>query len=296
MALKNWIVLSIFTGIFFGLQTVLIKQLSRTFHHFQILFLLFILATLFLMPTLFFTEYQIELFPFISTLFLSLIINIISFTLLARAIKSYPISVVMPYVGFTPLFLTLSGFLILGEQLTLLKFFGIFLIVIGGFIVQIPTDWNKREIPFIQRLINTKEKGIGLVIIVAALWSITASVEKITVLASSPEIYAISIHLLLGISFFIITIQKEGLNFHFKLKPNSVILVVIVLGLVSALLAISQLSAIKSTYVAYVIAFKRAGVIVSSLVGFAFFKEKIYGKTIFGTFLILSGAFIISTL
>jgi drug/metabolite transporter (DMT)-like permease len=190
----NWVILSILTGIFFGLQIVFIKILSKSLHSFQILQYLFLIAGALLLPFLFFIEFRIDLSNFLTALFISFVINVVSFYLLAKAIEISPVSLVMPFVGLTPLFLTISGSIILNESITFIKFAGIIFIVIGGFVLQIPENIKNKKDNFFHRFINIKEKGIRYVIIVAFLWSISASVEKIAVKASSPEIYGAAIH------------------------------------------------------------------------------------------------------
>ena len=80
-----------------------------------------------------------------------------------------------------------------------MQLMGILLIILGAFILQLPSVSNNRKYKnWISLLLNTKEKGIGPAIAVAFLWSISASVEKLAVQASSPEFYGAAIHLSLG--------------------------------------------------------------------------------------------------
>ncbi len=308
----SWFLLAIATGVFFGLQSVVIKIVSKRYHHLQILTWLFVIAGLLLLPIGLSAQWEIDLNPFILSTATSFVINLIAYYLLTRAIRISPISLVMPFVGLTPLFLTISSYIILGETITMIGLIGILSIVIGGFILQLPVPDESQAggIKVWRRLINTSEKGIGYVILVAFLWSITASVEKIAVLSSAPEIYALIIHLALGVGFLFMyrfmikknkaSHERAGENASNEMdKANSRTIkqhyvLLIVLGLISAALALCQLTAIKMTMVTYVIAFKRAGVLVSSLFGFFYFKEGGVLKSLVGTLLILVGATIIT--
>ncbi len=288
--MELWILLAILTGIFFGLQSILLKVLTKSFAQAVILKNLFLIAGILLVPAIFFTRWHFEWRPFLGAFFISLILNTLAYHLLLRAIAHYPVSIVMPYVGLTPLFLTLTSYLILGETLTKLQTLGIGLIVLGAFILQLPQDWQLKEW---RKWINWREKGIWLMILVAFIWSITASVEKIAVKASSPEMYGAAIHLALGGVF--VSIQRwfsksnssEQKKVNIFSKPK---LFIVLLGVISAALAWCQLFAIKITYVSYVIAFKRAGVLVSTLLAFVLLKERNYIKALSGTFFILTGA------
>ncbi len=294
--LHSWLTLSILTGTFFGIQSILLKILSAHFEQTTILKYLFFIAGFVLLPLALGQHLSLRFAPFLGAFLISLILNIFAYSLLLSALAKYPVSVIMPFVGLTPLFLTLSSYFILGETITRLKFAGILLIVLGAFVLQLPDQ--DRSSKGWTRLINLKEKGIWFMVLVAFLWSITASVEKIAVQSSSPEFYGAAIHLSLGIAFLVLEFMrrrrpKAGLKpqvgVPWKLKR-----LLVLLGIVSALLALCQLTAIKMAFVTYVIAFKRAGVLISTLYAFLFLKEKNYIRTIGGTVLILLGSGILT--
>jgi uncharacterized membrane protein len=66
-----------------------------------------------------------------------------------------------------------------------------------------------------------------------------------------------------------------------------------VLGLIMGLLIFFQFTALKHMLVSYVIAFKRAGVLVSVLLGVAFFGEKSPVKNLFCTAMMVLGLFLL---
>ncbi|MBD3225130.1 MAG: EamA family transporter [Caldithrix sp.] len=296
---ENWILLGILTGIFFGFQTVFIKLLSKHYHQFEILSYLFIIAGFIILPFSLMDSWKIDVVPFIWSTTVSFVVNIAAFYLMALAVSRYPISTVMPFIGLTPLFLTLTGAIILDERIAFMGFISITMIVIGSFILQMPQRTDGKPVWHFKQFFNTKEKGIGLAILVAFLWSITASVEKIAVLSSTPAIYASIIHFALGIAFVVLSrfiAQKRADSYGRpqKIIPKELKLNVILLGLFSALLAINQLTAIKYAFVTYIISFKRAGIILSSIIGFVYFKESGVVKKLIGTIMIIAGTIIIT--
>jgi len=292
-----WFVLSLFTAVFFGIQSVLLKILSNSFSQFQVLRSLFLIAGLILMPFAFFSESAVNPSDFYPPFLVSLIINIFAYTLLLTALKISPVSLVMPFVGTTPLFLIASAYFILGETISTVQFLGILLIIAGAFILQFPSHIeNSKNGSRLNNMFNFRERGIGLAIVVAFLWSISASVEKLAVRASSPEIYGSFIHLSLGVAFVILSAftKAQKKKSRVALPRKGAATLIFTAGLVSALLALSQLTAIKLTLVTNVISYKRAGILISSLIGFIYFEEKNVIKTMAGTVLILSGAYMIT--
>ncbi len=295
---QSWLILSLLTGTFFGIQSILLKYLSKEIEHPTILKYLFLTAGIFLLPFALHSPSSLQLPNFLGAFSVSLILNTVAYFLLLKAITSYPISIVMPFVGLTPLFLTLTSYLILGETIGKIQLIGILLIVVGGFILQIPpSEKRKKQDSFLRRYLNSGEKGIAYMILVAFIWSITASVEKIAVQSSSPSFYGASIHLALGFSFLGMDLWKRkkrpAIEDCRAIRSRTKILL-ISLGVISAALAIFQLTAIKLAFVTYVITFKRAGVLVSTLYAFLFFHERNYLKAIVGTLFILGGSAIIT--
>jgi drug/metabolite transporter (DMT)-like permease len=291
-----WLFLAILTGLLFGIQSVLIKRLSSWFPQNFVLQYLFLIAAFILLPFVFAVPFPAQPGRFVSAFSISLLINIVAYSLLFYAIRITPVSLVMPFVGFTPLFSTVSAYFILRETVSLWQLAGIGAILLGGFILQIP---DKRKTgKGIQRFLNLEEKGIGLVLLVALLWSISASVEKIAVQSSSVFFYGFTIHLALGIIF--------GLSNHLRnrrrnpeIKPSRMAdrekaAFLLGLGLVSGFMAYTQLSAILLTNVSVVIAFKRAGILVSSLAGIFYLKEPGTSRVLLGTLTILTGTALIS--
>ena len=292
--MELWLLLAVLTGTFFGLQSILLKILSGYFSQTVILKNLFLIAGILLLPAIFFGQIEFRPLPFFITFLISLTLNIVAYSLLLEAISNYPISIVMPFVGLTPLFLTFTSYLILDERLTKLKILGIILIVMGAFILQLPENWRPKNW---RTAFNWREKGIWLMVLVAFIWSITASVEKIAVRSSSPEFYGATIHLALGAAFVILEKwfrKKKNEKTLISTQGSGKKILILLLGLISASLAWCQLVAIKITYVSYVIAFKRAGIIVSTLLAFFVLKERNYVKAISGTVLIIVGATLIT--
>ena len=127
-------------------------------------------------------------------------------------------------------------------------------------------------------------------LIVALIWSVSATVEKVAVRSSSPAFYGLAINLALCLAYFPYVLRNHAQKF----RQSTVIWKdLTLLGLVSALVILCQFTALKYLLVSYVIAFKRAGVIVSVLLGFIFFHEKHPVKNLISTILMVYGAALI---
>ena len=68
---------------------------------------------------------------------ISLPINLLAYVLYLYAIRLSPISLAVPFLSFTPVFMILTGLLILGESINLWGGLGIFLIMAGSYILNL---------------------------------------------------------------------------------------------------------------------------------------------------------------
>ena len=280
--------LAVLTGIFYGLQGVVGKWVVKhasplasawAVTVFTVPFLLILLITQGIPP--------LNPQPFWNATITSFGINLIAWQLFFRSLQLSSLAQTMPYTALTPLFILPISYILLGEWPSIPGIGGILLIIIGAFGLQIPPgQWR------LSRRHLFTDPGTRLMILVAFLWSISATVEKIAVLNSSPLFYGVVINTLLGGTFSILFIRQRQRSQDPPIQWGGFGL----LGLVSALMIWVQFYALKYLYVSYVIAFKRAGVLVSVLLGYWIFHEKgivhhllFTAAMVLGVYLIISG-------
>lgn len=215
-------------------------------------------------------------------------LNVLATILQLRAIKKSDLSLTIPLLAFTPLFLLIMSPIILGQFPTMLGVFGVILIVIGSYVLN-----NKRRnagylAPFKAML---EQRGARLMLYAAFLLSITSSIDKIGVLNSSPLFWAVSVHSFTSITLAPVIIRE--INHHLKLtKPD--IRLLFAVGLFSALAIVTQYIAITTLLVPYVIAIKRTSTIMSVLFGYLIFKEKGIKDRLLGAAIMVLGVILIT--
>ncbi|OPY38472.1 MAG: EamA-like transporter family protein [Methanoregula sp. PtaU1.Bin051] len=129
------------------------------------------------------------------------VLNIIATTLVYRALPATDISLAVPMISFTPVFLIVSSFLILGEIPTLLGIAGICVIVTGSYLLNLSQTHTSLADPFRAILRN---RGSISMLAVAFIYSISLNFDKMVVLNSDPVFGSALVCLVLGLSFFII--------------------------------------------------------------------------------------------
>lgn len=215
-------------------------------------------------------------------------LNVIATILQLRAIKSSDLSLTIPLLAFTPLFLLVISPLILGQFPTLLGVIGVIFIVIGSYVLNIKKRNTDYLAPFKAMF---EQHGPRLMLIAAFLLSITSSIDKIGVLNSSPLFWAVSVHSFTSITLLPVIIRE--FKHHLNLTEMNLKLLIAV-GFFSALAIVTQYIAITTLLVPYVIAIKRTSTIMSVLFGYLIFKEKGIKGRLLGAAIMVVGVILIT--
>lgn len=211
-------------------------------------------------------------------------LEILSFILYTKAIRVSPLSLVVPLISLTPVFLVFTSFIILGELPTPAGFFGILLVVVGAYILNLKGLGEGVLEPFKSIF---KERGCVYMIITAFLFSIDSTLSKILVQKSSPLFYGAIYLAIMAISLLVISYFMSRKNI-VQLKSNFKSLFPI--GLFFGLMVIFHNFAIRLVIVPYMISIKRTSSIFSVLYGWLWFKEKNIKARLIGAVVMLIGA------
>ncbi len=218
----------------------------------------------------------------------SLAVNVLAWPLFVRAIQLSDISLVMPLVAFTPVFILGVEFVLLGEFPQGPGLWGILLIVVGAYVLNLERGASGLFDPI--RSI-AKNRGALYMLGVAAIWSISATVEKVAVVSSSPAFYLTWLSAGFALIFVPVVLWRVDKPLStFKMSAWSLIGV----GVLTGAMSVFQMYAIQNTpLVNYVISIKRAGMLVSVLVGWLFFQEKNIAFRLLGALLMVVGVALI---
>lgn len=182
----------------------------------------------------------------------------------------------------------LTSPLIVGEYPKFFDYIGIFLIVIGSYLLNIKEKSQGYLAPF-KALLN--EPGPKFMLIVAFLWSITSNFDKIGVKNSSPIFWLFSLFGTMSILLLPILLHKTP-------NPGKKILkqlpMLASMGFLNAIGVLCQMQALTLTLVVQVIAIKRTSVLMGVLFGHFIFKEKDIQQRLLGAGIMVVGVFFIS--
>lgn len=238
-------------------------------------------------------------FPELSSGFLPAVaatvaINIFATILSYRALSTSDLSLCLPMLAFTPVFLLLTSFLILGEVPSLAGILGIFLVATGSFLLasgEPPTS-------FLAPLVTlSRNSGVRMMLIVAFLYSISVNYDKVVVETSDPIFGSSVVYGLLAASFLAITtacwVRGKVIPVPGGVSNRSVI-ILIAIGLVLAVEAISINLAYTLSIVPYVISVKRLSIFFAVLFGGFLLKEGSLRPRALGSLVMVAGTVLIA--
>jgi drug/metabolite transporter (DMT)-like permease len=284
-----WFILSLASAIFKSTEDLFNKKSLEKIDEFLATWGFRGFALFFSLPLLFLIPIPSIDSQFWYALIISGGLNVLIFILYMKAIKSSPLSLTVPMLAFTPLFLLLTSPLILGEFPNTYGLIGILLIVSGAYLLNIKERDKGLLAPF-KSLI--RERGPVLMLAVAFFWSITVNIDKIGIKHSSPIFWVIAWNMFLFVGLSIIVLIKRRREIRSQFFQN--IKTLLPAGLFSILNQLSMWTAVTMTLVPYVISIKRTSTIFSSLYGFFVFKEPFLKTRLLGVIIMVLGVLFIT--
>jgi drug/metabolite transporter (DMT)-like permease len=287
----EWFIFTLLCAWSFATSDVFLKKITRecAFGAYRIAWLRFVLSTPFL----------ILLFPFIELpridpsfwliLLLVLPLEICATVFYVEALRRSPLSLTLPFLSLTPVFLLGTAFIILGERPNGGGTFGVLLVGLGGYLLNVHTI---RDGPMAPIKAILQEKGSVFMIVCAALYSITACLGKAAALRSSPTFFSISYPILCSLALLpVVLIKEKGAVFS---SPKRTIPLFLLMGLFLALMNIFHFLAITRIEASYMISVKRLHLIFGVIYGRVIFKEGYLKERLLGSVLMLTGVFLIT--
>lgn len=278
-----WVITALLTAFSSATKDYISKHTMKKTNHYLTTWSLMTLTLPFLAFALIFVGIPQTTLFFWFVAFISAIVYIVSVLLYMKAISLSPLSLTLPMLAFTPIFMLLTGPLILGEFPKPIGIVGILSIVMGAYILNIKEAKKGLLQPFVYLL---KERGPLLMLGVSALWSITATSMKFLVITSNTIFAMFSEYLISAVIFslFVFLTKKVKLSEIRKNFRN-----MLGIGFFMSISEISLSYTFTLTLAVYAIAVKRTSILMGSLYGFKFFKEGNVLQRVLGSVFMLFG-------
>jgi drug/metabolite transporter (DMT)-like permease len=283
-----WLILSFLTAVSNSAQDIISKRLSTRVSPYVTAWAASFFSLPFLL-ILFIREHSLVHGPdFWLALLVTGVLLAVATVFFFKAIEAADLSMSIPILSFTPMFLLVTSPLIVGEFPRPLGIVGMAIIVFGCYVLFYQPGQENILAPF-KRLM--KARGSRYMLLVAILYSIGGNIDKIGVRNSSPLLWSLSLNAFVSTLLGCMMLIKVK-NVDKQVRSNWPWLMA--MGFCLALMMMFQMNALKLAIVPYVIAIKRTSVILTSLWGVWFLKERSTWVRILAVVLMVIGVFVIS--
>ncbi len=234
----------------------------------------------------------IEIPPLDSTFFLVNLVqvplNSLAIILYVRAIKYSPLSLTLPFLALTPVFLVGTSFVMLGERPDRSGLAGILLVALGAYMLNVRSTREGLLGPLRAIL---EEEGSVLMIAVALIYSISGNLSKLAILHSSPMFFAAVYPAIMALALFPLLMLEGGGALR---KAFSRPILFAAIGMSTILTLIPGNMAFQLGEVSYVVSVRRISLVMGILYGWILFRETNLGERLLGSIIMLAGVVLIA--
>ena len=215
-------------------------------------------------------------------------LHITAMVLYFRAIHSADLSLVLPLVSFTPFFYLFTSPIMIGEYPSMWGVFGVLLIVLGSYLLNLDAREHGLLEPFKLLL---KSDGARSMLGTAVIWSITGNIDRMGIEHCSLASWFFILIAMMAIGLFFLVLRYSKIPAASVWQQRNTLFT---LGLFHASSSIFYMQAINLTLVAYVVSVKRLSVVLGVLWGGLMLKEDSMKQRLIATAFMLFGVLCIS--
>ncbi len=283
----DWVIFALLAAFFDATYYLLIKKHASNVNPYALFTKVFFFAGILSLIVSYIKGFPALGSNFYPALIITIVTNAVAAILYFKALEKTDLSVAVPMLSFTPVFLILISFLILGEIPSWIGAIGIFVVVIGSYVLNSTKDDSGIFAPL--RSIF-RDRGTIYMLIVAFLYSITTTYGKM-LLENSDFIFGSTIvYFCLGAVFLIMLQMTQKKN---SSKSRGGFWLVVLLGAATALSSLTVNIAFMTQIVPYVTSVKRLSILFSVFYGDFLLKEKNMIRRIIGATIMVVGVILI---
>ncbi len=283
-----WIALTLLSAFFLATSDALLKFSLQRGNEIVLTFLRFVFA----LPVLYLTVPFIQ-WPVVDSRFWVAVLGgtpleILAIVLYVRAMRESDLSLCLPMLSLTPVFLIFVSWILIGERVSLKGGLGVALVTTGAYVMNISATKMGLLYPF---RVLLRDRGVQMMICVSAIYSITSTIGKIGIMHSSVLFFPVVYFTVVTLGFLpLLRGQLSGQRINLKGLKWTVLS-----GVLFGFMIVSHMFAISMAKVAYMIALKRTSILFGALYGFLLFREKGFLERLSGILIMIVGIFLITS-
>jgi drug/metabolite transporter (DMT)-like permease len=286
-----WVILSLVSAFSLASADAFTKKALKNTNEYLVAWFRLVFSMPVLMLLIFFIPVPELDANFFKAFFIALPLEVIALIFYIKALKISPLSLTLPFLSFTPVFLMAVSYLVLGERVSLRGGFGILLITLGSYTL----NFREMRKGFLEPLKSVvREQGSVIMIFVAIIYSVTGPLGKMAIEHSSPLFFGITYFAVLTLIFTPIALwfgRSEVKQFFTSGAYKGLA----VTGFFSSCMIISHMIAISLVQVAYMISIKRISILIGMCYGYVLFREQNIKERFLGALLMIAGFVLVVT-
>lgn len=268
-----------------GYERIAFKEAGRDEDSIVAAFLLFAIATIFLLPILLFVDIKILVFPFA---FISASLYSITFILYVYSLSNYDISLVTPLYNFNIFFLLFLSVIAFDESFTPFKIIGISLLLYGTTYLE---KKDQNILDSIKAIIHNK--GCQSMIAASLLMAFGRIIDRYMITEFDPALYSIAIYFAISVYLgAVILLQRKISLIKAIFSKKNKMKAFMGGSFANAYAYVFLLIAFISIEVSVAESLSMLSVLVSIALSWLFFKEDIKNRLI-GAFIMFLGTLLL---
>jgi drug/metabolite transporter (DMT)-like permease len=289
--MTDWLPLTLLSAFSLATADAMSKRFLHPYRAREIVIVRFAVTGLLLAPLLLAQPLPPLPLPFWGWVGALLPVEILAMLCYMTAIRDSPLALTLPYLAFTPVFTTLTGYVLLDERVSASGLAGILLVVAGAWLLNIEhlrtAQRNAWAAP-LRAMLN--QRGAQLMLIVAGLYSLSSVMGKGAMQYAPPVFFGPFYFCVLGVvTVALFSLREPAIGRVIWRRPVHHLLI----GTAMAVMVMAHFLAIRQVEVAYMIAVKRTSLLFGIAYGAALFGEtRVLAHLLAGGLMVTGVAFI----
>ncbi len=288
----NWFLLASLSAVFSAVSTLFEKRSLFIMRALDFSFLVSIFGFLFSIPFFFQIDFGNLNTVSLAILFVKSVLGAMAFLSVMMSLKNLEISKALPLLALSPGVVALFAFILLGETLSLKEVIGMFLLLVGTYILEtkpVQTFFEPFHVFF-------RSKDYRYIILALLLFTATSIMDKLLLkqyklppidfMAFQQFFFAIIFSVISFVAF-----KRTGSGI--KSIDKKLLLFVIAVALLTVGYRYTQIQAVKIAPVSLVLAVKRTSVFFAAIIGGKLFNEGNLVKKAIAAAIIVGGSMLI---
>ncbi len=288
----DWLPLALTCAFTLALADAATKRFLAGYGAAELVMVRFGLTAFLLTPLLWLTPPPMPPKPFWYWMAAALPLEVLAEVLYVLAIRDSPLSLTLPYLAFTPVLVTISGYLLLGETVSAQGFTGILLVVMGTYLLNLeharfqqPRTW------FAPLAAIVRERGSRYMLAVAVIYGLTSVLGKGAMQYMPTVSFGAFYFACVGLATLAVFACWQPRSLTTLLRPRAAHL--LVAGLMGAMI-LTHFMALARVETAYMIAVKRVSILFGILLGALLFAERHLARHLLAGTMMVGGVALIA--